>query len=58
MSIMAWLLAIIARESSDGISPTVKTDCALAGWPNEIKGRAMPADKICRRDESFMMTSA
>jgi hypothetical protein len=51
-------LAIIARESSDGISPTVKTDCALAGWLNEIKGRAMPADKICRRDESFMMTSA
>jgi hypothetical protein len=40
MSIMAWLLAIIARESSDGMSPTVSTDCACA---NTAMGAASTA---------------
>jgi hypothetical protein len=49
MSIMRWLLAIIARESSEGISPTVSACCALAGGRKAAPtAAAVPNSKLLR----------
>lgn len=52
MSIIAWLLAIMARESSDGIRPTVNTVLARAAGVSPSMGAAIsagaPASKVRR----------
>ncbi|MNT50925.1 hypothetical protein D3C72_1878640 [compost metagenome] len=49
MSIMAWLLAIMARESSEGISPTVRTCCARAiGTKADAVTAAVPSSSFLR----------
>jgi hypothetical protein len=49
MSIIFWLLAIMARESSEGISPTVRTCWDRAGRARAVTAAAaVPASTFLR----------